>query len=785
MIKDIMKSGEFLFFTNENVISYRISNHGKFGWRLQLSANGYDSFSDFGAAQSLSQFMKETLDDAAIPYDTHTDDDELTLKANDGTVAKLSLNTSLLEFYASNGNCITRLANAAYINGKLTLTGLLSENEAIFGGGERFDGINKRGKAFELYTSDGWDSIDTTYVVQPLFLTSNGGGMFFNRYEQSAADFGAAVENEWSYTHRGDLLDCYFYPTGDMNGAIAAFTKLAGHALMPTPWMQGVQICRYAPDFRCFEKDFRYDNFDSVPEKESLYVCKDADNEDYVLLNTVSPDERKSAEILYKYNEDAEIYMPFCVRDTDGTYRTLGPKGSPGGDSCKRIMKSYMSCDAKPDAALMEGRIWRDCFDDTDESRAKKADLQKTVEWLHANGIKAMVYMRIGSTNSNSIGFKEEYLVHADVEVNYPEGTRFYENSTGIPWVVGTGENPDVQRGSSGIRTEAYLDITNPEAVDWYFNTIWRQMIEIGIDGVKIDFCEVLPDNNRNHGITKTQYKWKNPDVFVSGSEHHAYPTFFISAFTKRMNELKKEYGFNDGFMVFSRGGGIGSQRNPYLWEGDQTRRFVKLQDQLTALMNSGLSAIPFISYDMAGYAYYMLMNYFHMTSEEESEIFARAVEFTAFTTNIQTHGDVRHMYEMTPQTQEIYKNFVELHYELLPYMQKYSAVACKNGLPPVRHLSLKYQNDLSVHGIEDEFMLGDALLVAPILSEQTFERKVYLPDGIWKCLLTDEIIQGGKTVSVKAKLGQIPVFLDMSSDDAQELLNLFDGEVWKKVKNG
>ncbi len=780
MIENIKKTQKYLFFSNENGMSYRLSNHGIFGWRLQLSHGGYDTFDDFGAAQSLAGFMHEELNDAPLDFDISETEAVITLAANDGTSAVLHLDSCILEFLSKSGKCITTLTTAEYSQNKLSLKGVLNENEAIFGGGERFDCINKCGTAFELYTSDGWDNAKTTYIVQPLFLTTNGGGMFFNRYEQSFADFGWDNKNEWSYTLRGELLDCYFYPTDDIKSAITSFTELTGHALMPSKWMQGVQVCRYSPDFKNFEKDIRYPDFDSVPNKNSLYILK---NDECVLLNSVSTEEQKNADTLFKYDDTAEAHMIFCIKDTDGTYRTLGPKGNPGGDSCKRIMNSYINCGAKPDAALMEGRIWEDCFDDSDESRAKKADLKKTVKWLHDNGIKAMVYMRIGRTNKNSIGFKEDYLVHADVEVSYPDGTKFYENSTGIPWIIGTGENPDVQLGSNGIRTESYLDITNPEAVDWYFNTIWRQMIEIGIDGVKIDFCEVLPDNNRNHGISKTVYKWKNPKLIACGTEHHAYPSFFISAFTKRMNELKSEYGFDDGFMVFSRGGGIGSQRNPYLWEGDQSRRFVKLRDQLVALMNSGLSAIPFISYDMAGYSY-LFVNYFYISVEEESEIFARAVEYTAFTTNIQTHGDVRHMYEMTPKVREIYKTFINLHYELIPYMQKYSAIACKTGLPPVRHLSLKYQDDAAVYGIDDEFMLGDALLIAPVLTKQTLKRDVYLPKGKWKNLLTDEITDGGKTVSVNAALGQIPVFLDMSSKDASELYDIFNGDTWHKIKS-
>ena len=248
------------------------------------------------------------------------------------------------------------------------------------------------------------------------------------------------------------------------------------------------------------------------------------------------------------------------------------------------------------------------------------------------------------------------------------------------------------------------------------------------------------------------------------------------------MNELKAAKGLDDGFMVFSRGGGIGSQRSPYMWAGDQGRKMEKLAHQLTGILNSGLSGIPFLSYDMAGYDY-AENRYYTIGRERESEIFARAIEFTAFTSNIQTHGDVRHAYEMTDEVQQIYRAYVGLHTELLPYIQKYSRIAAETGVPPVRHLVLKYLGDTRVHSLTDEFMLGDALLVAPILKENTFEREVYLPEGRWLDLLSGETVTGGKTVTVKATLSEIPLFLDTESEDFAELKAIFDGENFKRIR--
>ncbi len=781
-VKKVQKTETALYFTNKEGMAFRLTNCGKYGWRLQVNATGYDAFCDMGAAQALANYMKEELNDVALPIDVTEENGALVVKAADGTSATLALSkTFALKFISAKGNEIYNVTGASAMGTKTILTGALSDGEAIYGGGERFDVVNKRGTVMDLYSCDGWNNSGTTYVVQPFFLTTNGGGMLFNRYESAVADFGKEKADEWSYVVRCAILDAYFYPTDDLGGALKALTDLTGHALMPTPWMQGMQICRYGPDFYCFDKDKKFEDLSSVAEYDQLAVPV---GEDYVLLSTLDDEAKAAARRFFVFNEASGKYELKYVKDDAGRYGPRGPKGNPGGDSCKTIMENHMKNDMKPAAASMEARGWERGFDGTEESLANKQDLIKSIEWLHENDLRAMVYIGVGNVRPQHVGFKEEYLVHADVEITNPDGSKtLQENTTRIPFIVGTGENPDVGRARDGVlRTQSYLDITNPEAVAWSFDQIWGEMIDIGMDGVKIDFCEEMPDEGRQTGVTKTHYRWKNPDL-MPDAVHHAYPTFYISEFTKRMNERKKANGKTDGFMVFSRGGGIGSQRNPYMWAGDQGRQFEKLDDQVMGTVNSGLSGIPYMSYDMAGYDY-AGPGYFFIPLEKESEIFARATEFTAFMTNMQTHGDVRHAYEMTEEVKNIYRNFLKLHNELIPYMQKYSKIACDTGMPPVRHPVLKYPTDKNVYSLTDEFFLGDAVLVAPILTAQTFERDVYLPAGSWTNLLTGETVEGGKTVTVKANLGQIPVFLDNNSPDAAELAPIFAGANWTAIKN-
>jgi len=781
-VQNVVKYDRALYFTTGSGISVRLSCEGKKGWRLQANDQGYDAFDLIGASQSLACFMNEEVTDCSKEIAIAVTDDAITLSCPCGSSACISLGKELnIQFKAPNGAVTTEITSLVFTNGKLIIGGALEDGEGIYGGGERLDVVNKRGTKMDLYTCDGWNNSSTTYVAIPLFFTTRGGGMFFNRYEPAFADFGKDVANAWSYSIQSHTLDCYFYASGKVVDVLGGYSALSGHAYMPTPWMQGMHICRYWPDHWNFDQDLSYKTLQDIPNWETLYTSV---NGEYVSVKEAGADELAKA--VKFFTKDGDKYVFAYVTDDAGIYYKRGPKGNPGGNSTKTIMENFIKADMKPAAASMEGRGWANCFCDSDASRKDKANLQASFDWLHAHGMYAMVYIGVGDVKFENVGFKPEYLIHADVTYTKPDGTvETIENTPHIPWILGTGANPDVGRSADGsLRTTTYLDITNDEAVDWYFNDIWGQMIEMGADGVKIDFCEEMPNEGASYGGAVTHYRWANPDKMAIGGEHHAYPTYYISAFYKRMIELKAKNGKKDGFMVFSRGGGIGSQRSPYMWAGDQGRTFDKLDDQLMATVNSGLSGIPFMSFDMAGYQYWG-EDYHTIGREKESEIFARATEFTTFFSQMQTHGDVRHAYEMTEEVQQIYRTYMNLHTELIPYIQKYSKIACETGIPPVRHPVLKYTNDPGVRSLNDEFMLGDALLVAPVLEEQTFQREVYLPAGnTWTNLLTGEVVEGGKTVTVAANLGQVPVFMNNASADAAELASVFGGINWNAIKN-
>lgn len=107
-----------------------------------------------------------------------------------------------------------------------------------------------------------------------------------------------------------------------------------------------------------------------------------------------------------------------------------------------------------------------------------------------------------------------------------------------------------------------------------------------------------------------------------------------------------------------------------------------------------------------------------------------------------------------------ICKKFFELRMQLLPYLYAAFANYHYNGMPPVRALVMDYPNDIKVRQIEDEYLFGESLLVAPLTAKQGEEREVYLPEGNWFDFFTHEKYEGGKTYTIKAPLEKIPVFV-------------------------
>lgn len=584
---------------------------------------------------------------------------------------------------------------------------------------------------------------------------------------------------------------------------------------------------RYGDSYFRTEKQLTtqyYYSYGDLPNKEECY---------YDNSNEVSLADNPNALCHKKSVSDGSNHYNYIIEDdtedfnyngiTGETYfLRVGTRGGPGGAGVIYVVESLIDAGMRPNGVILEGLEWYDAG----TSPETRANLKNFITYLNEQNIKVLVYSSLGHVLA-SMGsrFKEEYLLKYDI-YNYDSKTGIGDHIRGgsaIPKNDDT-ENPDTTRDG----TQIYLDITNPAAVKWYMDTVWGRMMDLGIDGVKIDFCESLPNEGvySKMNINGTTYenvylklRWHDPSMFEGKEPHHAYPSYFVSMFYKSMEEKAAQRDGDTGFVVLTRGGGLGAQRNPYFWAGDQSRRFQSLSSQLSAVINSGISGIPFMTYDMGGYAYVGSAYHYYggqlatigdaqgafyladqrAAEEYESEIFVRALQLTTFGNLIQTHGYVRHVYQMTEEAQRIAALYFSLHEELAHYLQELSKIACDTGMPMIRHMILEYQNDANVANIDDQFMYGDALLLAPILTcntkknelgktvldyASTVTRKVYLPAGEWIDLNTGEtIISAGMEIEVSANLAKIPAYLNTASKYAKELQAIFAGETWSQIK--
>ena len=301
-------------------------------------------------------------------------------------------------------------------------------------------------------------------------------------------------------------------------------------------------------------------------------------------------------------------------------------------------------------------------------------------------------------------------------------------------------------------------DFTNPKTCSWWLEKRRYLVEQLGVAGFKTDGGEFLFNTEA-----------RLFDGQTGSAAHNAYPGAYEGAYHAFLDETRGE---GQG-VLFSRAGFTGAQKSPIHWAGDQVSTFNELKAQLKAGLSLGLSGVPFWGFDIGGFAGEL----------PSAELYLRSASFGAFAPVMQFHSEPRNgQYYMTDRkawnndrspwnlasVQEderilsVYRLFANLRMNLLPYLWQEAKHCAKAARPMMAHLIYDFaKTDLeSVRVIEDEYMLGRSLLVAPVIQEGAASRSVYLPSGSWRDFYTGELFSGGQTVGVECGLDRIPVFV-------------------------
>jgi alpha-glucosidase/alpha-D-xyloside xylohydrolase len=212
-----------------------------------------------------------------------------------------------------------------------------------------------------------------------------------------------------------------------------------------------------------------------------------------------------------------------------------------------------------------------------------------------------------------------------------------------------------------------------------------------------------------------------------------------------------------------------------FLWSGDIQSTWETLKTHVSVGINAGLSGIPYWGADIGG---------FIPTREYTGELFARWFQFAAFNPLFRSHGrDWRlHLpwgwtkgqigYQETPTyhpdpkdldnpaIEPICKKYLELRYQMMPYLYTALKETCDTGLPVIRALWLHYADDPTAVARGDEYLYGRDLLVAPVVEKDATQRTLYLPKGSWYDFWTHERFDGGREITRKVDLETMPLYV-------------------------
>jgi alpha-D-xyloside xylohydrolase len=292
-------------------------------------------------------------------------------------------------------------------------------------------------------------------------------------------------------------------------------------------------------------------------------------------------------------------------------------------------------------------------------------------------------------------------------------------------------------------------DFSNPKTVkDWFGKR--QYLLDIGIDGFKTDGGEFI---YRDDLIS---YNGKNGKELCN-----LYPQSYTSAYTDFLSE---------SHVLFSRAGYAGAQTTPIHWAGDQQSTFSEMRSQLKAGLSAAMSGLIFWSYDIGGFAGPL----------PSADLYLRSTQMATFCPIMQWHsepagGQFRDLMTVEDRDNErspwnIAKRsgdakllertrfYHKLRVKLQDYIKAEAKQAVAASRPMMRPLAFDNISDENTYNIVDEYMFGSSLLIAPIMTEKTTSRQLYLPKGIWESYWTGEQFAGGQTINFEHEW-HIPVY--------------------------
>ena len=297
---------------------------------------------------------------------------------------------------------------------------------------------------------------------------------------------------------------------------------------------------------------------------------------------------------------------------------------------------------------------------------------------------------------------------------------------------------------------ECYFpDFTNPEVREWW-SSLYKELIgEIGVKGVWNDMNEpavmevpnkTFPDDVRH-------------DYDGNRCSHRKAHNVYGMQMARATYQGLKKYIYPKRPFVITRAAYSGTQRYTSTWTGDNVATWEHLWIANIQTQRLAMSGYSFAGSDIGGFA-----------EQPQGELFTRWIQLGAFHPFFRVHSSGDHgdqePWAFDEDVTAIVRKFIEIRYQLLPYLYTAFWHHVTEGTPILKSLVLFDQDDVHTHYRTDEFMYGDKILVCPVLEPNAKGRRMYVPRGKWFNFWNDDIIKGGKEMWVDADIDSMPIFI-------------------------
>jgi len=271
---------------------------------------------------------------------------------------------------------------------------------------------------------------------------------------------------------------------------------------------------------------------------------------------------------------------------------------------------------------------------------------------------------------------------------------------------------------------DAVLDFSNTNTVKWYQDKL-AGLLKMGVGAIKVDFGEAAPLEG----------------MYASGRggwyEHNLYPL----RYNKAVADITKQTTGDN--IIWARSAWAGSQRYPLHWGGDAANTDIGMESELRGGLSFGLSGFSFWSHDIGGFV---------VSSPED--LYRRWLPMGFLSSHSRAHGaPPKEPWLYNKSFVKAFRESAEMKYKLMPYVYAQAKNCTEKGLPMVRALFIEFPNDPGAWLVDDQYLFGSDILVAPMMQSGT-GRQVYLPGGSWIDY------QSGKTYSAgwnRIETGEIP----------------------------